>query len=211
MFLYLFITLIIFITFIIFTIFIIFTVFKIFKIFIISTIIIIIIIFIIFIIAVGIAIKIIKCLNGLWFYSIFNYIIKPRVGKSHELLRKEIFENIQSIKSNDQSLRRENAIRILEIGTRKGVNMKYYPKSHFISVDRNTSSQNILKENKKRFPHVTIEKMIAAKREQINDYVPDESVDAVVMTHVLSSVDDQEAVLKAAYKVLVKVIIQTQL
>ena len=161
---------------------------------------------IIFIIIIGIAIKISKRFDDFWFYSIFTYIIKPRFGKSFDRLKADLFENIRSIKSSDESLRKENAIRILEIGTGEGANLQFYPKCKFISVDCNKSFKNILKENKKQFPNVTIERIIAAKGENINEYIAEASVDVVVITHVLCSVDDQEAVLKAAHRVLKKVI-----
>ena len=161
---------------------------------------------IILIIIIGIAIKISKRFDDFWFYCLFTYVIKPRFGKAFDGLKANMFENICSIQSSDENLRKENAIRILEIGTGEGPNLKFYPKCKFISVDCNKSFQKILKENKKQFPDVAIERIIAAKGEDISEYIPDESVDVVVITHVLCSVDDQEAVLKAAHRVLAKVI-----
>ena len=162
--------------------------------------------FINFLIIIGIAIKISKRFNDIWFSFFYTYIVVPHYGKKYDVLKVDLFENIHAIESSDESLRKENAIRILEIGTGEGVNFKFYPKCRLISVDPNKSFQNVLKENAKQFPNVTIERIITAKGENINEYIPDASIDVVVITHALCSVDDTETVLKEVHRVLIKVI-----
>jgi ubiquinone/menaquinone biosynthesis C-methylase UbiE len=121
-------------------------------------------------------------------------------------MRDVLFKDIDQIVSSDPELRKEKAIRILEIGTGEGPNLKWYPNNtRLISVDCNPTFKVYLEKNQKKFPHVKFEKIILARGEDIKDDVKSESVDAVVIVHVLCSVDDQTSVFKEAYRTLVKV------
>lgn len=158
------------------------------------------------IIIIGFAIKVSKKLNQIWFSFFLTYYIKPQYLSAFDELRKRLFEDLSKVKSADPKLREENAIRILEIGTGEGPNLMHYPPNcRVISVDCNPSFQVFLNANRKKFPHVIFEKIVVARGEDIKQHVSDESVDVVVITHVLCSVTDQTAVFREAYRTLVKV------
>jgi SAM-dependent methyltransferase len=155
---------------------------------------------------IGIAIKFSKRLNQLWFSFFLTCIMKPFFGDVVESIRETLFKDINQLKSSDPKLRKENAIRILEIGTGEGPNLKFYPNNtRLISVDCNPTFQAYLEKNQKKFPHVKFEKIVVAKGEDMGEHVASESVDAVVIVHVLCSVDDQNAVFKEVHRVLAKV------
>src|SRR5579859_3471892 len=102
-----------------------------------------------------IAIKLSKRLNQLWFSFFFTYLAKPYFNKGFEPMREALFEDLNELKSSDATLRKEKAIRILEIGTGEGPNLKFYPNNtRLISVDCNPTFQVYLEKNLKKFPHV---------------------------------------------------------
>jgi len=160
--------------------------------------------FLVLLTALGIAIKLNKHFNDLWFSFFLTYILKKLFV--FEPSREALLKDLGELKSADPALRKENAIRILEIGTGEGPNLNLYPNNtRLISVDCNPTFKVYLEKNQKKFPHVKFEKIIVAKGEDLSEHVESESVDAVVIVHVLCSVDDQVAVFKEAHRTLAKV------
>lgn len=83
--------------------------------------------------------------------------------------------------------------------------MKYYPKgAHLVMVDRNEFYEPLLKENLNKHPSLHLERLVQCSAENMK-VVPDESVDVVVSTIVLCSIDNIPAVLSEIKRVLVPV------
>lgn len=161
--------------------------------------------FILLFVALGIGIKTNQFINHWWFSFLFTKILEPLFGNKFDSVREKVFKGIQLQKSHDSELRKKNAIRVLEIGTGNGPNFQYYPENvHYISVDPNATFMPMLKKNQDKYKGIVVEKILSVMGENM-DEIPDDSIDAVVITHVLCSVIDQSVVLKQIYRVLAKV------
>jgi SAM-dependent methyltransferase len=142
-------------------------------------------------------------LSEIWFSFLFSFFVKI-VDLKNMPCRKPLFSSISSLVSKDPKLVKENTIRILEIGSGPGSNFHHYPKNaRIIALDKNHHFRDYYIENQGKFPGLVLEEFIHGMAEDMRD-VPDESVDAVVATHVLCSVTDPEAVLREVKRVLVK-------
>jgi ubiquinone/menaquinone biosynthesis C-methylase UbiE len=86
-----------------------------------------------------------------------------------------------------------------------GANLKYYPKgAHLVMVEPNEYYKPLLKNNLNKHPSLHLERLVQCSAENMK-MVPDESVDAVVSTIVLCSIDNIPAVLTEIKRVLVPV------
>lgn len=120
-----------------------------------------------------------------------------------EEVKKQLFVGLGRERSHDPLLRERGAIRILEIGVGTGSNFTYYPPdSRLVVVDPNPNFARYYHAHKERFSHIHCEKVITATGERM-DMVPDNSVDAVVMTLVLCTIDDPGRILQQIIRVLV--------
>lgn len=137
-----------------------------------------------------------------WFAFLMYQLTKEKDAKVEEV-KKDLFASLGSITSHDPELRKENAIKILEIGVGTGVNFSHYPNgSHLVVVDPNPYFRKYYNDNRKKFPNIRSEDILVTAGEQM-DEVPDKSVDVVVMTLVLCSVSEIEKILQQILRVLV--------
>ncbi|XP_019646890.1 PREDICTED: uncharacterized protein LOC109487350 [Branchiostoma belcheri] len=94
------------------------------------------------------------------------------------------------------------ALQVLEIGVGGGSNFRYYPPgTSVIAVDPNPHFDQYLKENSDKYPDVKVTKFIVAGAEDMSA-VAEGSVDAVVCTLVLCSVQDMDASIREVNRVL---------
>jgi len=114
-----------------------------------------------------------------------------------------LFENLPKIESRVVDLRNKGLIRILEIGVGAGTNLKYYPQQcRLVVVDPTMYFKQYFNENKSKFPDVNLEKFVISSGEHLRG-VPTNSVDVLVTTTVLCSVEHVHLVLKEIRRVLV--------
>ncbi|XP_039207956.1 methyltransferase-like protein 7A [Crotalus tigris] len=93
-------------------------------------------------------------------------------------------------------------LHLLEIGVGPGTNFQFYPpNSHVTCMDYNPNFRNILLENMAQNTHLQFKNFVVGFAEDISS-VPDGSVDVVVGTLVLCSVNNAQAVLKEILRVL---------
>ncbi|XP_059478181.1 N6-adenosine-methyltransferase TMT1A-like [Neocloeon triangulifer] len=117
-------------------------------------------------------------------------------------VKKKLFASLSEIKSADWDLKNKGLIRILEIGSGNGANLQYFPKgAHLVMVDRNEFYGPLLKDNLKKHNHLHLEKMVYCSAENMKQ-ISSDSVDVVVSTIVLCSIDDVRAVLTEVKRVL---------
>ncbi|KAK7076875.1 Methyltransferase domain [Halocaridina rubra] len=120
----------------------------------------------------------------------------------YEEIRRKLLEPMKAQKSLDPELLKENVIRILEVGAGVGTNFKFYPDgSRLVVVDPNPYFKKYFDENMSKFK-IKLEDVIIARGEDM-DVVKTNSVDAVVVSLVLCSVDDVRAILNQIKRVLV--------
>ncbi|XP_059478093.1 N6-adenosine-methyltransferase TMT1A-like isoform X2 [Neocloeon triangulifer] len=113
--------------------------------------------------------------------------------------KERLFAELRKIKSKDPQLQKEGKLRILEVGC----GSEHLPKgSHLIMLDPNESFRPLLERNLQKHPSLKLERFVLGKVEEMSS-VRDESVDAVVCTLVLCSVDDVAAALAEVRRVLV--------
>ena len=109
----------------------------------------------------------------------------------------ELFKELNDMK-------RQEKITILEIGAGSGTNFKYYNRPAIVqAVEPNRHFESFLKENGSKYPLLDVDDMKVAFGEDLMVAgIEDNSFDAVVMTLVLCSVEDQQKVYQEVRRVL---------
>ncbi len=120
-----------------------------------------------------------------------------------EELKKNLFRDaIKSIKSLSASETKEQKPIVLEIGVGAGENFRFFPENSEVHIlDKTDMFLPFLKEAFKVRPDLKIEKLIVEKAENMIS-VESNSIDLIVHTFILCSVDNQKMVLNEIYRVL---------
>ncbi|XP_064481622.1 thiol S-methyltransferase TMT1A-like [Ornithodoros turicata] len=136
-----------------------------------------------------------------WIYS--RYFANSN-AKTLAQYKRQLFSTMREIKSCDESLRGKGHIRIVEIGIGTGTNLEYYPEGcRLISVEPNSYFESLFKKNRNAFPGVVVEKFVRGSAEDMSA-IPSGSVDCVVSTLVLCSVDDLANSIREVKRILVE-------
>ncbi|KAB7493758.1 Methyltransferase-like protein 7B [Armadillidium nasatum] len=110
--------------------------------------------------------------------------------------KRELFKGIESTGKNKK-------FTLLEIGVGTGMNFGYYPNgTHLIVIDPNPHFKKYYDENRKKFSNIKSEEVIVTTGEEMNEIKPN-SVNAVVISHLLCCVNDIPKVLHNIHRVLV--------
>ncbi|XP_040014580.1 methyltransferase-like protein 7A [Xiphias gladius] len=110
--------------------------------------------------------------------------------------KKELFRSLPEFVAPGRQLT------ILEIGCGTGTNFEFYPPGcKVICTDPNPNFQKYLKKSMMENDHLTYEKFVVASGEDMGS-VEDESVDVVVCTLVLCSVNSIQQTLREANRIL---------
>lgn len=92
---------------------------------------------------------------------------------------------LDDVVSHDPSLRKENAVRMLEVGAGYGASMEYIKrKVKYWNVDPNVEFQARFSRMLKRHPNIEMERYIASGGEDMAD-VPSDHFDVVLLKYVL--------------------------
>lgn len=136
------------------------------------------------------------------FFAWFMFFMSKDKSKKIEEMKGDHFSSLSTIVSHDPELRKENAIKILEIGVGTGTNFTFYPpNSRLVVVDPNPHFASYYNDNRSKFSNVHSEEIIVSGGEDM-DMVESNSVDVVVMTLVLCSVKDMKKCLQQILRVL---------
>lgn len=125
--------------------------------------------------------------------NLFSRLYNKAVRKHKEELFARMEKKFQTVQGDKL---------ILEVGVGTGANFEFLPRgSSLIALDPNSHMEHYLMENAKRFSHFHLEKIVCGRAENM-DAIPDESIDVVVCTLTLCSVEDMEAALAEIMRVL---------
>ena len=117
-------------------------------------------------------------------------------------LKEHHLQILNTVKSNDKDRLAEGTVRLLEIGTGPGANFQYFPKNFkVIATDPNPFFKDAFENHMKKYPDIEVERMIIAKADDLSE-VENNSVDVVLSTLVLCSVDDLSVTMKEVMRVL---------
>ncbi|GFU32686.1 methyltransferase-like protein 7A [Nephila pilipes] len=146
-----------------------------------------------------ILLKFSKTFRNKWFSWIFMNCLGPIFNPKLTPLRKRAFD---ILKEHLKNRKKDAPLEILEIGIGGGANLQYYPSnSNLTALDMNESFEAYFKENRKKYPQITYKKTVTAMAENMND-IEDTSMDVVVCTFVLCSVQNMQSVLLEVKRVL---------
>ncbi|XP_060108377.1 N6-adenosine-methyltransferase TMT1A-like [Heteronotia binoei] len=110
--------------------------------------------------------------------------------------KKELFSNLKDFAGPS------GVLTLLEIGAGSGSNFEFYPaRCQLICNDNNDNFSKFLVKTLSQHPHLQLERHVIAPAEDMPQ-IPNSSVDVVVCTLVLCSVESTERVLKEALRVL---------
>ncbi|KAK8758305.1 hypothetical protein V5799_004067 [Amblyomma americanum] len=136
---------------------------------------------------------------------VFYPLLNPLIKHAFEGIRREIMYELNDLVSYDPELRREDAIRVLEVGVGSGRNFNHISRNvRFVAVDHNTSAKSKFLRRQSQYAHIQLEEWILASGEDLAQ-VPDSHVDAVIATHVLCSVTDVRKLVSECRRVLAPV------
>lgn len=120
-------------------------------------------------------------------------VVHDKKSKKH---KQELFRNLPDFRGPSGELR------LLEIGTGGGSNFQFYPLGCKVTcTDINPNFQESLSRNMKKNQHLHYERFLVAAGEDLHQ-VPSGSVDAVVCTLVLCSVNSVSSTLREVLRVL---------
>jgi len=121
--------------------------------------------------------------------------------------KKRLFDGLNELKAK----RGDGKLVILEVGSGPGANFQFFPPgSEVICVDPNSRYESIVRNNVRKFPDVRVSQFHVGGAENLRDFVEAGSVDAVVVTLVLCTVNDIVRSLQEIIRVLKTVSRPTQ-
>ncbi|XP_002403015.3 methyltransferase-like protein 7A [Ixodes scapularis] len=155
---------------------------------------------ILFLVPIRLSKRIQEALFARLFYPVAMLLLNARLGR----LRRLTVGQLKELLSHDDTLRKQGALRVLEIGTGSGANLEHVErKLQYWTLDPNPEFGADLRAQLKRNPKVTMERWIQGCGEDMRG-VPDGHFDAVLMMYVLCSATDPERVLAECKRVLAK-------
>lgn len=111
---------------------------------------------------------------------------------------------LNRLESHDPELRKQGALRHLEVGAGTGANFKYIKRPlKYTNVDPNREFGWIFQEELKKYPQIDMERWVQAYGEDMSE-LQNEQFDVVLLTYLLCSTTEPLKVLREAKRVLVK-------
>ncbi|XP_059812022.1 N6-adenosine-methyltransferase TMT1A-like [Hypanus sabinus] len=138
---------------------------------------------------------------GIWdplykkFFPNLMYRFTIDINKKMAKIKKELFDKLPEFASS-------SGLTVLELGCGSGANFQFFPwGSKVICVDVNPNFKSFLKQSAAENKHIRMEKFIQASGEDMG-LVASGSIDVVVCTLVLCSVQNIDLVLEEVIRVL---------
>jgi len=133
-------------------------------------------------------------LFGKKFFAGFLATFCVSYNEATESLKRKLFQDMDELS--------DGKMKILEIGGGSGANFKYLPESVELTVtEPNLNFVQYFNTNRQKYPQLDIKDLVAAVGEDLG-IIEDNSVDAVICTLVLCTVNDQKKCLQEVKRVL---------
>jgi len=131
-------------------------------------------------------------------FAAFLANFSEKYNEVSDAMKKELFEELNNMGNKDEK------IHILEIGGGSGTNFRFWTRPAVVEVvEPNTNFVQYYDNNRAKYPQLDIRDMKQGVGEDLSSAgVDDSSVDAVVMTLVLCTVQDQIQTLQEVKRVL---------
>lgn len=130
-----------------------------------------------------------------WFLTKFAHTTNEIVGQ----MKSDLFASIKQLTKGQSG-----ELVVLEIGAGTGANFKYLPEnSKVIALEPNEHCIKYLQDSASESPNLSLD-IITSSVEDLTADLNDESVDAVIGTYVLCSVENVDAALQEVKRVLKK-------
>ena len=136
-----------------------------------------------------------------YYAIVYNIAFNLAVKKGEKRIRKQLFASLEEEQNRAKS--RGNNLKILEIGPGTGGSFPYYPKGSIVTtLELNAHLQKQQDLLIKRYPNLTIDKMLTGNIEDVKNIIDDNSFDIVIATHVFCCVKDNEKGLREVHRIL---------
>lgn len=143
-----------------------------------------------------------QCMRHLFSSWVFFPLVEPLFMFAFEGLRSEIMAELNDLVSHDPTLRRGDSVRVLEVGVGRARNLKHITRNiKYVAVDPDESMKANFLSLQSRYPHIQLEDWLLTTGETMSQ-VRDNTVDAVIVTHLLCSVPDARKVVIECSRVL---------
>ena len=144
---------------------------------------------------VFLVVYIVRKLLYAYLFHLIAILYNRRIGAR----KQRLFEGLNRVKAK----RGDGRLVILDLGVGPGANFQFFPPgSEVICVDPNRHYEPVVRNNVCKFPDVRVSQFHVGVAENLRDWVESDSVDVVVSTLVLCSVNDVVRSLKEIIRVL---------
>lgn len=138
------------------------------------------------------------------YFVLFNQFVDTLWADVVAEMRPTVLSVLDGLQSHHLELRKQGALRLLEVGAGTGANFKYISRPiKYTNVDPNLEFGSAFQEELKRHPKIKLERWVHAYGEDMSE-LENEKFDVVLLTYLLCSVTDPLKVLREAKRVLVK-------
>ena len=136
------------------------------------------------------------------YYAImYNIGFSLALKKGEQRIRRQLFATLEEEQNRAKS--RGNNLKILEIGPGTGGSFPYYPKGSVVTtLELNAYLEKQQDQVAKKYPNLTIDKMLTGNIEDVKNIIDDNSFDIVIATHVFCCVKDKEKGLREVHRIL---------
>jgi ubiquinone/menaquinone biosynthesis C-methylase UbiE len=133
-----------------------------------------------------------------FYYSVmFNVFYHLLLKHGDDRMRQMVFTLLE------EEQRRRGSLKILEVGPGNGGNFRYYPSGSVVTtLELNPYLLEQADSIRKKYSNLTINDMKTGNVEDMKDIFPDNTFDAVILTHVICCVKQKEKALNEINRVL---------
>ena len=140
-------------------------------------------------------------IGNAYYAIVYNVAFSLAVNKGEKRIRRQLFASLGEEQNRAKS--RGSNLKILEIRPGTGGGFPYYPKGSVVTtLELKPHLQKQQDQVIKKYPNLTIDKMLTGNIEDVKNIIDDNSFDIVIATHVFCCVKDNEKGLREVHRIL---------